>query len=358
MTRLLGRYVIRQVWIGTLLALLMLLTLDLLFVLIGELGDIGRGSYGLDDALVFTLLSLPGRVYELLPVAALLGSLLWLGHLAVHSELVAMRASGVSLGQIIAWVLQGGMVLVLGMVLLGEWVATAAEVRAMEWKAFATERQLRGGGTRLWVRDGPRMVHAAAFLPDGRLLDVRIIEQSADGRIVAVTRAAQAEFVGDGWRLTQVARSLLQEDRVLREHHAEEWLPRLLTLEQLDVLTIEPQKMSARSLATYMGYLRDNQLATAPYAVAFWQRFSGPLGTLVMLLLALPFLFSRQRERGTGGRLFIGLLLGVAYSLMTRLTAHFGLIYGFPAWISASLSLWGFLLLALWMLYRLHRRQT
>ena len=93
MTTVLGRYVIRQVLLGTVLAAILLVALDALFALIDELDDLGRGDYGMTELLAYVALTLPGRMYEMLPSAALLGGLLWLGNLAAHSELTAMRAA-------------------------------------------------------------------------------------------------------------------------------------------------------------------------------------------------------------------------------------------------------------------------
>jgi lipopolysaccharide export system permease protein len=352
MTTILGRYVIAHVLTGTLLVLLLLVALDAVFAMIGELGDVGRGTYGLWEALAYVLLTLPRRIYEMVPTAALLGSLLWLGNLAANSELTAMRAASVTLGRLVSWVLQGGLIVVVGMVALGEFVAPGAEARGQNLKAFAFDERLTVSRIGLWARDDNRIVHADAVLPGERLADVRVIEMGPDGRVTSITEARTASQDDGGWVLSNVQRSEFSDFGVRAEILEEERVERLLAPGYLGVLVIEPRQMAAIDLIRYITYLRQNRLDSTPYEVAFWQRLTMPASTWVMLLLAIPFLFGRQREGGAGRRLFIGLLLGVSFVLIMRVMTHMGMVYDLPPWLAASAPLWLFLALAVIALSR------
>lgn len=352
MTTVLGRYVIAHVLAGTLLVLLLLVALDAVFAMIGELGDVGRGSYGLWEALVYVLLTLPRRIYEMVPTAALLGSLLWLGNLAANSELTAMRAAGVTLGRLVFWVLQGGLIVVLAMVALGELVAPGAEARGQHLKTFAFSERLTVSRIGFWARDGNRIIHADTVLPGDRLSDVRVIEMGPQGEVVSIARARMASLQDGQWVLSDVQRSELSDYGVRAESLAEERVEKLLAPEYLGVLVIEPRQMAAMDLMRYIHYLRDNHLDSTPYEVAFWQRFTMPASTWVMLLLAIPFLFGRQREGGAGRRLFIGVALGVSFVLVMRVMTHMGMVYELPPWLAASAPLWLFLGISLFALSR------
>lgn len=352
MTTVLGRYVIAHVLTGTLLVLLLLVALDAVFAMIAELGDVGRGSYGLWEAVAYVLLTLPRRIYEMVPTAALLGSLLWLGNLAANSELTAMRASGVTLGRLVFWVLQGGLIVMLGMVALGELVAPGAEARGQNLKTFAFDERLTVSRIGLWARDGNRIVHADAVLPGQRLGDVRVIEMGPDGQVTSITTARLATLEDGEWVLSDVLRSQLSDSGVQAESLAEKRMDRLLAPEYLGVLVIEPRQMAAFDLFSYITYLRENRLDSRPYEVAFWQRLTMPASTWVMLLLAIPFLFGRQREGGAGRRLFIGVVLGVSFVLVMRVMTHMGMVYELPSWLAASAPLWLFLAIAVVALSR------
>lgn len=353
MTTLLGRYIIAQVLLGTTFALLLLVTLDGVFALIGEIGDIGRGRYGFLEALAYVLLTLPRRAYEMIPTAALLGGLLWLGNLAANSELTALRSAGVTLTQLVVWILQAGLLIVLAMLALGEIVAPNAEARAQNLKAFAFDERLSVGQIGLWARDGQRIIQADTLLPGQQLSGVRIFELDDHGQLSAVHHIERARFVEDAWVVDHWAQSRLTHQQVFPTWQEHGTLERLIAPDYFHVLVVEPRQMGALDLARYVRYLEENYLDAAPYAVAFWQRITLPASTWVMLLLAIPFLFGSQRDSGAGRRLFIGLVLGIGFVIIMRVLTHFGLVYNLAPWLAASAPLWIFLALALVGLKRL-----
>lgn len=347
--RRLNGYIARSVIGGTLLALLVLTGLDTLFAFIGEMDDMG-GRDGLAQALVYTSLTVPRRAYELFPTCVLLGSLLSLGTLAANSELIAMRAAGVSIARIVRSVLRAGVMMLVLAVVVGELVAPASEQRAQTLRAMAHSEQMhmRAGG--LWAKDGQRFLNVGAVMPDLRLLDLRIYELDDARRLIRLTEVDAARYEGDRWVLSGIRRSHVSEEGVRGEYAEEERWTRLLAPELFNVLAVEPRQMSAAALARYVGYLSDNRLDSAHYELAFWLRFSTPLSSLVMLLLAIPFVFGSLRTGSAGQRLFIGLLIGVGFHLLNRTLNHMGIVYGLPPLLSASLPLlifFGVALLAL-----------
>ncbi|SEP56476.1 lipopolysaccharide export system permease protein [Ectothiorhodospira magna] len=345
-------YIARQVIGGTLLALLVLTALDVAFTFIGELDDVGRGSYGWIQAITYTALTVPRRLYELFPTAVLLGTLLSLGTLAENSELTAMRAAGISVSRIVSAVLQAGLAMMLMAVLLGEVVAPAAERQAQSLRTFSHAEQIHLGGAGLWARDGDRFLNVRTIMPGLRLQDLRVYRFDEDGRLVESIQAGQARYRDGLWTVEHVVRSRIATTGIQVEHNALEQWDRLLAAELFDVIVVEPRQMSAWTLARYIAYLRENNLESAPYELAFWTRFTTPLSSLVMLLLALPFIFGSLRTGGAGQRLFIGILIGVGFHLLNRTLNHMGLVYGMPPFLSAVLPLMVFLLVALWALRR------
>ncbi|EHQ52015.1 MULTISPECIES: LPS export ABC transporter permease LptG [Ectothiorhodospira] len=345
-------YIARQVIGGTLLALLVLTALDVAFTFIGELDDVGQGAYGWIQAVTYTALTIPRRLYELFPTAVLLGTLLSLGTAAENSELTAMRAAGLSVYRIVIAVLQAGLVMMLAAVLLGEVVAPAAERQAQSLRTFSHSDQVHVGSGGLWARDGDRFLNVRTIMPGLRLQDLRIYRFDDTGRLVESVQAGQARYREGVWVMEDVVRSRISSTGIQAERVAMERWERLLAPELFDVIVVEPRQMSAWALARYITYLRENNLESAPYELAFWSRFTTPLSSLVMLLLAIPFIFGSLRTGGAGQRLFIGILIGVGFHLLNRTLNHMGLVYGIPPFLSAVLPLTVFLLVALWALRR------
>lgn len=336
--RILDAYLGRTVIAGTLLALFILLAVDLFFAFTNEIQELGVGNYGLTDAFVYIGLTVPRRVYEMFPMAALLGSLLSLGALASSSELVAIRAAGVSVLRIAQSVLKAGVVMLVVAAAIGEWVAPAAEREAQQRRAQAQAQAVTFQSAHgFWARDSRRYINIREILPDTRLQGVQVYELADDGALRMVLRAETAEHAGDAWTLRDVQRGDVRERGFeLTRAESLDW-PSLLSPELLSVVTLDPRNLSARDLYRYAGYMRDNKLDAASYELAFWKRVVAPVAGLVMLFLSIPFVFGPLRDAGTGQRLLWGVLTGVAFYLFNQTTSHLGLVYGLPPLLSALL---------------------
>jgi len=152
---ILDRYLYRVVLVYTAMAMAVLLTLGALFLFISQQSDIGVGSYSAGDAFLFTMLNLPQQAFELLPIGALIGALMGLGHLASGSELVVTRASGVSVWRI-AWpVGLAGLTLAVIMYGIGDYAApTMAQFAKREKTTLKLADVSFAGSSSAWVKDG------------------------------------------------------------------------------------------------------------------------------------------------------------------------------------------------------------
>ena len=350
---ILDRYIGRTVLAGTLLALLILLAVDLFFAFANEAQDIGKGRYGLRDAFAFIGLTIPRRVHEMFPMAALLGSLLSLGTLASSSELVAIRAAGVSVLRIAGSVLMAGALPLLVVAAVGEWVAPQTEQLAQQQRSLAQSETITFRSDHgLWARDGKRFINVRSILPDGRLSEVEVYELGTGGELLATMRAKTAAHAGDTWTLENVRRAEIEADTFKQMRAPSLDWPSLLSPQLLNVVTIAPQDLSARDLYRYAQYMRDNGLDASRYDLAFWQRMLAPFAALVMLFLSIPFVFGPLRSVSTGQRLLWGVLTGVGFYLLNQTLGHMGQVYGLPAPLSAMLPPLLFLAGGAWVLSR------
>lgn len=352
MTPLLSRYVARSVIGGALLVLAVLIALDTLFAFFGELDDLGRGDYDIWTAALYVLLTVPARIYELFPAAVAIGGVLGLGTLAANSELVVMRAAGVSIGRIIVMVMQGGLVLMAVIVAVGEGVAPSSQQQAENVRAVAISGQGAARSERgLWVRDGERFINVGEVLPGRVLRDVEIY--SFDGtRLSSARHAESVVYTGDGWRMHELRITHIEDGSLATEHVEEVERDRLVRPELFQLLTISPESLPIWQLHRYVEYLRANRLESDRFALAFWKKLETPLSTLVMLLLALPVIFGSMRSAGAGQRIFIGSLIGIGYYLVAELFSHIGIVYGLAPPLAALAPVLLFTVLGLYGLQR------
>jgi len=335
---ILQRYIAKTILTSTGLVLLVLLGLYTFMDFIGELEDVGKGQYQLSEVFSYLALSMPKRFYELLPVAALLGSVLGLGSLASQSELVVMRAAGISIQKISQAVMIVALVLMLIALFVGEVIRPPAEQKAREIQSMA---QTGTVGTRsengFWTRDGHHFNHIQRILPDGRFAGISIYEFDAEDQLRIVTKAKEARYDGENWTLSDVVQSTIDSRGVeVRAVEYAEWQS-TLNPGMVNIVIVPPEFLPVWSLVEYIDYLEANRQAVGQYQMAFWMKVMMPLSSAVMVFLAVPFVFGPLRSAPIGGRILAGALVGIGFHLFNQSFQHIGLVFGILPWLTAAL---------------------
>ncbi len=357
----LDQYIGRYVLAASLLVLGIFTVLFVFAVLVDALPDYGHSKFGFYELVRYVLLSQPRRLYELFPVVALIGTLLGLSVLARGSEIIAMRAAGLSATRIGIAALKAGGVLIVVAVMLGELLVPWAETEAQKGRARALATGLQTRASGLWLRDGSAILNIGEVLPQRYLLRATLYdfesENCGDGpcaqrRLRAWLRAARAQLVEGNWRFEDVHLTVLDGTTLRYERIAEVVRPTQLTPDVLDAFSVRPEGLSAFNLYQYVGHLERHGQDSGRYRLALWQKLLLPLAIGVMVLFATPFVLRPERMGGLGRRIFLGVMLGLAFILAGRSFGYVGLIYGLPPLAGAVAPLLLFLALALIMLWR------
>lgn len=355
--KIIHQYLLKEIVGNILLVMLALIAMFSFFDLIQELDALGKGNYGLAQVLLFVLLSAPGHVYEVIPVAVLVGTMLTLGLLSRYSELIILRVSGLSIFNIAVMLLKISLVFTLITFLIGEMITPISEKMAQRMRIKATDsvvaQEFRSG---LWVKDGNNFINAEEVLPDTSLLNLHIYEFDDQAKLVRTRNAKRAEYSHGKWLLSDVSETNFSVNAVEVRQYTEVNWQSLIRPELLNVLLIMPEKMSALNLYSYIRHLSVNKQKTTRYEVALWAKMIYPLACIVMVLLALPFGFVQQRASGASNKIFLGIMLGVTYQVLNRVSAHLGLLNDWPPLFSAIMPTVLFLIAGLTMLYFVERR--
>ncbi|NQY27500.1 MAG: LPS export ABC transporter permease LptG [Piscirickettsiaceae bacterium] len=352
---LLQRYIAKTIMMSTLLVLFILLGLYTFMDFIGELDDLGKGQYQLSTILSYMALSMPKRIYELLPIAALLGSVLGLGNLASQSELVAMRAAGVSVQQINKAVMVVALCLMIVAVFVGEVIRPPAEQKAREIQSVAKTGTVGSRSDHgFWTRDGLHFNHIRQILPDGRFADISIYEFDVNNQLRIITKAKEAKYDNGSWTLTDVVQSTLDERGVqIRTVEHARWKSQL-NPGMVNIVVVPPEFLPVWSLLSYINYLEDNHQAAEQYKMAFWMKIMMPISSAVMVFLAVPFIFGPLRSTPVGGRILVGTLAGIGFHLFNQSFQHIGLVFGVLPWLSAGFPTFIFAILGWYLMRRVH----
>ncbi len=330
----------------------MLMPLLAVFVFADEMDRVGSGSYQLTEALWFVTLTLPRYLYQVFPIATLIGALIGLGQLAARSELVAMRAAGVSIARIIGGAMGGGVLLALLATGVGELVAPVAEQQALALRAAATSGEaVKIGRSGFWARDGDAFINVRQIEPGAELSDIEIFVVSG-GRLRSATRASKAYYEDGRWVLTDIEHSRIglegvEVDRLERARWESLLSPRLL-----EVIVVEPHALPVWGLYHYLSYMHQTKQDAGAYEVAFWSKIVQPLLILTMIFVSIPVLLGSARSSGTGIKLFIGIALGILFYLVSRTFTYLALLYELNPALAAFAPLLLFMLGAVLLLRR------
>ena len=355
----LQRYIGRDVLFATLLIFGALLALFAFFDLIHELGDVGRGDYTISRALLFVTLNIPSRLYELFPVAALIGTLFAIAQFVANSEYTVMRASGMSLARVAWSVLRVGIPLAAATFLAGEYVAPPAEriaqtVRTSGDSSRVVAQQFASG---FWFKQDLTFVNIRTVLADMTLSGVRMYEFGDDLRLKAVRVAQSGSFVGNGqWRLENVKSTEIGPDATRVTTAPVFMWSTVLRPSILNVYQVVPERLELGTLYDNIRVLGNNAQKTSRFEIAFWNKVFYPLAVLVMMMLALPFAHFQRRQGGVGFRIFAGTMIGLSFFLLGRLFSNLGVLNDWPPLFSAVFPLAVFTGMAMAMLWWIERR--
>ncbi|MBI5451472.1 MAG: LPS export ABC transporter permease LptG [Gammaproteobacteria bacterium] len=348
--KILDRYLGHSVLLSIALVLLVLLVLFSFVTFLAELGHVGKRDYGGMDVVEYVLLMVPRLAYQLMPMAVMIGTLVGLGMLANNGELTAMRAAGVTVTRVTAATLKVSLWLIVLAVLLGEIIAPKSEDQAyrLRDKALGYSSVLSSGG--FWARDGRYYVHIGGLTSAGRLANIDIYEFDVEQKLSNMTHAGTAYFESGSWVLNEVVRSRLNGDVLSVEGLQQASWGALMSPKLLEVIDMRPDSMTVPDLYQHIGYLDRNGLNSLRYQKVLWGKVLMPLSMIVMVLLAVPFIFGSLRSVSLGHRIMVGVLVGLGYYMLNEIATYLGVVYEFNPMLGAMIPLTVFAAAAVYML--------
>jgi lipopolysaccharide export system permease protein len=338
---LLTTYLMRTIVASTLMVLLVLLALGGLFEFISQLEDT-QADYGVAQALLFALLRLPQLSFEMLPIAALIGSLLGLGALATNSEIIVMRTAGLSVARLAGMVAVSGIVMMVATALIAEFIGPPLDyfARTMRDEARAGYEH-ESTGNAAWVKDGNVILHLDRVNTEYSFGGVYLYRFNDDDTLDSVARAENAGIdETDRWILENYRETRFQNDGVQAVQSSLAVENFEIDSELLGVTLVKPISLSGKGLISYINYLKRNDLNAVRYETELWSRIAQTVTVTIMPVLALAFVFGSLRSSGAGGRLMIGVLIGLAYFLASEMLANSGQVFNLNpvivAWVPMS----------------------
>ncbi len=330
------KYIGTTLLITTIPIVFLVLGVDFLFAFIHELGAVGKDHYTTWNAFVYVMGTLPRRLYELFPMTSLVGVLLGLGLLASHSELIIMRASGISIFRITVIVFQWALLLGILIGLMGEFIVPKTEYWADAYKVRA-----RSGGQAVltvqgtWLRDDNHFIRIAKINGDSHMQGITDYEFDDKLALKSVTYIQQAFYKDNTWELHRISKSIITPTQITKQYQLKEVKTHWFDPSILNVALVDPDDLSMRGLRQYADYLQANGLDNKPYLLNFWKKALQPLAIIVMMLLSVPFIFGPLRSASMGLRLLAGIIMGFSFYVLSEIFGPLALVYHWPPFFAA-----------------------
>lgn len=331
--RIVAKHVVKTTVLAMLGTTLVLSFLQILFTYLGELGSL-KDNYNAWQAFLYVLWGAPSYLYEILPVAALIGSVLGLGALASNSELIVMRSIGISLWRIVGWVMRSALLLIVLSFVLSEWVIPYTNEKAQSIKkqrSVATLGEVKG----YWSREGQRFTYIDYANSQGQLRNIQSIDFDENYRLQSFITADKGQFVKDGqWNLEHSHQvDLLAQGNAIKTDHEQQALGLALQPKYVHMVTLDPDDLSPSQLISFMQYLKEYSQVPKTYELAFWQKVSSPFAMIALVLIACSFIFGPLRQQSMGFRLVIALFTGLGFFYLQDFLGYASLVYApSPAW--------------------------
>jgi lipopolysaccharide export system permease protein len=348
------RHVSQAAFTAMLGVILILLTVQMLFVFLGQLGGLNE-HYRIGSALYFVLLQIPTNLYTILPIGALIGAVVGLGGLATNSELIVMRASGVSVWRIVVWVLRPALIFGLVAFVLSQWLIPPANIAS---NAVRSGMKQDAGVRGYWHKEGSEFSFISYANDDGELGPVKAFQFDANQVMVnsweSPSGLYQSNAGQNAWMLLSVTNAnILPSGQSKAVHTVNQMWNVNLKPKLLAAATTEPDELSPSQLFKYVRSVSiDNAVVPNDYKLAFWQKVLAPLGLLSLVVLACSFVFGSLRNRSMGYRVVIALIVGLGFSYLQNFVGYVSLVAGGLIFLYVLLPIFGAFLLGAYSLHR------
>ncbi len=327
------------------------------FDFIQEINDLGKGTYNMFTIFSYVALSIPGHVYEIVPIAVLIGSMYTMGQLSENSELTVIRSSGFSIKRIAYTLSLTGLFFTLFTFAVGDLVTPITEKKAQQIKITAKDaivtQEFKSG---LWIKDNNSFINIEHVLPDSSLSEIHIYEFDKTFRLRTITNAKKGSFKNSEWKLDDINQTIFDKDKVSTNSLKSAIWKSLIKPEMMNVLLVSPEKMSSISLINFIKYLKNNKQKVTKYEVALWGKLIYPLASIVMVLFAIPFGFFQERSGGKNFKIFLGILIGIFYQIMNSSFRYIGLLNDWQPLTCALMPTLIFFLVGMVMIYKIEHQ--
>ena len=352
--KILDKYIAKQILFSIFSVLGVLIVVVGLLDLVDEIKKVDS-DYSISLAFVYVILNTPQNIYEVLPIATLMGSLIGLSKLSSAGELNAAKSSGLSFSQIILVTLKTGLLIVILTFLIGEFIAPKGQQLANNVRNLSESTRLSMKNTDgIWIKSKNSFIHIAKVYPNKIVQEISLYRFNKKQQLIESIYAEEGYYKQGSWIMKNITSTSFESKDVEITNHEIATFKEFIDLDLFDIMVIKPNQMTLMQLKTYIEYLKNNSMESKSYELAFWSKFSIPLSCLIMFLLTTPFVHSNIRSASFGQRIFVGILVGVGLFLFNQTISKLSIIIDMPPILGSFLPIIILLLLSIFIINKFY----
>ena len=347
---ILYRYLFTRFLIGLVVSLTVLVSIEVFFSFTAELKYLGKGDYGINNLLKYSILSLPKSILIMFPYAVLIGAMLSLGSMAADMEFISMHASGISITKIITVILIQAFLLSSLFYTVADSVVPEYTSKAETKKNKALNKKLIFKHNGVWFKDKNTFIKINEIYSDANLKNIVMYKYSPDNTLLSIKTIKKAKYIDNNWLLTGVEETFLNTTPVLKKFLNQDITPSFIDRKLINIKTHKSESLSLLDVIRNINYLKNNGLDPNVQKKIFWEKIFKPFSTIIMLFLAMPFIFGRYRSSNISKRIVLGLFIGIIFFIVTSILPNLGMVLGLMPFINVLLPHIIFVVIGIFML--------
>tara|TARA_B100000886_G_scaffold96368_1_gene63895 strand:- start:14987 stop:15871 length:885 start_codon:yes stop_codon:yes gene_type:complete len=272
------------------------------------------------------------------PYSILIGALLSLGAMAADMEFVAMQSAAISVRKILTIVLLQTFFISTFFYFIVDSVVPKFSSEAELLRNTALKKQSYYNKNGTWFKNKDSFIKISEIYPDNTIKGISVYTYN-NNQLSSVNYIQSATFIKGKWSLQEVIKINLNEEPISKERISNIQSDELIDIKLIDIKTDKPYSLTLKDVIRNIEYLERNNLDASIQEKIFWDKILKPIATVLMLFLAMPYIFGRMRSTNTSKRIVIGLFIGIIFFIISSILPNLGLIIGIHPLISAILPL-------------------
>lgn len=335
---ILNLYILKRFLLGFLISLLVLVSIEIFFSFSSEMKYLNEGNYDFSIILKYIFLSIPRSIETMFPYSILIGALLSLGAMAADMEFVAMQSAGISVRKILIIVLLQTFFISTFFYFIVDSVVPKFSSEAELLRNTALKKQSYYNKNGTWFKNKDSFIKISEIYPDNTIKGISVYTYN-NNQLSSVNYIQSATFIKGKWSLQEIIKINLNEEPISKERISNIQSDELIDIKLIDIKTDKPYSLTLKDVIRNIEYLERNNLDASIQEKIFWDKILKPIATVLMLFLAMPYIFGRMRSTNTSKRIVIGLFIGIIFFIISSILPNLGLIIGIHPLISAILPL-------------------